>query len=76
VAKVGEEDEELPVPALPLSGRERPHGDAYYVDEFVRAIREGHRPYANMEDGMEGQRIVEAIRRSGQTGEAVRMAEV
>jgi len=70
VAKVGADDEELPVPALPLGG------DAYYVDEFVRAIREGHRPYANMEDGMEGQRIVEAIRRSGQTGELVRMAEV
>ena len=70
VAKVGEEDEELPVPPLPLGG------DAYYVDEFVRAIREGHRPYANMEDGMEGQRIVEAIRRSGQTGELVRMEDV
>ncbi|MCE5240768.1 Gfo/Idh/MocA family oxidoreductase [bacterium] len=70
VAKVGADDEELPVPPLPLGG------DAYYVDEFVRAIREGHRPYANMEDGMEGQRIVEAIRRSGQTGELVRMDDV
>jgi len=70
VARVGADDEELPVPALPLGG------DAYYVDEFVRAIREGQRPYANMEDGMEGQRIVEAIRRSGQAGELVRMEEV
>ena len=70
VAKVGEDDEELPVPPLPQGG------DAYYVDEFLRAIREGHRPYANMADGMEGQRIVEAIRRSGPTGEMVRMEDV
>ncbi|MBU0606841.1 MAG: Gfo/Idh/MocA family oxidoreductase [Armatimonadetes bacterium] len=70
VAKVGADDEELPVPPLALGG------DAYYVDEFLRAIREGHRPYANMADGMEGQRIVEAIRRSGQTGELVRMEDV
>jgi 1,5-anhydro-D-fructose reductase (1,5-anhydro-D-mannitol-forming) len=70
VARVGEDDEELPVPPLPLGG------DAYYVDEFVRAIREGQRPYANMADGYEGQRIVEAIRRSGQTGAAVALGEV
>jgi predicted dehydrogenase len=70
VAKVGADDEELPVPQAPLIG------DDYYVDEFLRAIREGHRPYANMTDGYEGQRIVEAIRRSGQTGELVQMAEV
>lgn len=70
VARVGAEDEELPVPPARLGG------DAYYVDEFIRAIREGHRPYATMEDGYEGQRIVEAIRRSGPTGELVRMEQV
>lgn len=70
VAKVGEDDELLPVPPRDLMG------DAYYVDEFVRAIGEGHRPYGNMEDGLEGQRIVEAIRRSGETGETVRMEDV
>ena len=46
-------------------------GDAFAVDEFVRAIREGHRPYATMEDGLAGQRIVDAIRRSAQLGSAV-----
>lgn len=63
VARVGAEDEDLPVPAQELVG------DAFYVEEFVRAIREGHRPYATMEDGLAGQRIVDAIRTSGQTGQ-------
>ena len=70
IARVGEEDELLPVPPSALSG------DNYYVDEFVRAIREGHQPYATMHDGYEGQRIVEAIRRSGQTGQLVSMTDV
>ena len=59
VARVGTDDEELPVPAAELGG------DAFYVDEFVRAIRDGHRPYATMADGLAGQRIVDAVRRSG-----------
>lgn len=62
VARVGAEDEQLPVPPRALGG------DAYYVDEFVRAIREGHRPYATMADGLAGQRLVDAIRRSGRDG--------
>jgi len=70
VAKVGAEDDELPVPPRDLNG------DAYYVDEFVRAIRQGHRPYGIMQDGYEGQRIVEAIRRSGQTGETIALGDV
>ncbi len=59
------EPENIPVPGRELTG------DAYYVDEFIRAIREGHRPYATMEDGLAGQRVVDAIRRSGLTGEVV-----
>ena len=47
------------------------HGDAAAVDEFIRAIREGHRPYATMEDGLAGQRIVDAIRRSAREGTVV-----
>jgi predicted dehydrogenase len=62
VARVGAEDEQLPVPPAELNG------DAFYVDEFIRAIREGHEPYATMADGLAGQRIVAAIRRSGQEG--------
>lgn len=65
VARVGEEPEKLPVPADELSG------DAFYVDQFIRAIREGVTPYATMADGLAGQRIVDAIRRSGLTGEVV-----
>lgn len=65
VARVGSEDEDLPVPPQQLQG------DAFYVDEFVRAIREGHRPYATMEDGLAGQRIVAAIRESGLTGRLI-----
>jgi predicted dehydrogenase len=63
VARVGADDEDLPVPPQELTG------DAFYVDEFIRAIREGHRPYATMEDGLAGQRIVGAIRRSGLEGQ-------
>jgi UDP-N-acetylglucosamine 3-dehydrogenase len=70
VGRIGADDERIPVPARDLSG------DDYFVDEFLRAIREGHRPYATMEDGYEGQRIVEAIRRSGQTEQAVALADV
>ncbi|HOM80990.1 MAG TPA: Gfo/Idh/MocA family oxidoreductase [Armatimonadota bacterium] len=54
----GKEEERVPVEKPALTG------DAAAVDEFVRAIREGHRPYATMEDGLAGQRIVDAIRRS------------
>lgn len=66
VSRVGAEDEKLPVPPEPLSG------DAFYVDQFLRAIREGLTPYATMADGLAGQRIVDALRRSGLTGEVVR----
>jgi predicted dehydrogenase len=67
VARVGEPDEKVPVPAPKLGG------DAAAVDEFIRAIREGHRPYATMEDGLAGQRIVDAIRRSAHLGAVVNM---
>ncbi len=70
VARVKAEEEKLPVPPRELNG------DAYFVDEFIRAIRDGHRPYATMEDGYEGQRIVEAIRRSGQEAALVAMTDV
>jgi len=62
VAKVGEEEEHLPAPVPELGG------DALAMDEFVRAIQEGYQPYATMEDGLAGQRIVDAIRRSGKSG--------
>ncbi|MHB8997866.1 MAG: Gfo/Idh/MocA family protein [Armatimonadota bacterium] len=62
VARVGAEDEDLPVPPQELTG------DEFYVDEFLRAIRDGHQPYATMEDGLAGQRIVDAIRGSGLEG--------
>ncbi|NPV49541.1 MAG: Gfo/Idh/MocA family oxidoreductase [Armatimonadetes bacterium] len=65
VARAGEEPENLPVPPEPLSG------DAFYVDQFIRAIREGLKPYATMADGLAGQRIVDAIRCSGLTGQVV-----
>ena len=65
VGRVGKEEERLPVPRPELSG------DAACVDEFIRAIREGYRPYATIEDGLAGQRIVDAIRRSGQEGRVV-----
>ncbi|MDH7568358.1 MAG: Gfo/Idh/MocA family oxidoreductase [Armatimonadota bacterium] len=61
----GNEEERVPVATPPLTG------DAAAVDEFVRAIREGHRPYATMEDGLAGQRIVDAIRRSAHLGTVV-----
>ena len=67
VARVGEDDERIPAPVPELGG------DAFAMDEFVRAIREGHRPYATMEDGLAGQRIVDAIRRSAQTGEIIEL---
>lgn len=65
VAKVGEEEEHRPAPVPELGG------DALAMDEFVRAIREGRRPYATMEDGLAGQRIVDGIRRSAQQGTPV-----
>ena len=65
VARVGKELEHIPAP-MPALG-----GDALAVDEFIRAIREGRRPYATMEDGLAGQRIVDAIRRSAARGDAV-----
>ena len=58
-AGTGAEPERWPVPQPTLTG------DAAAVDEFIRAIRDGHMPYATMEDGLAGQRIVEATRRSG-----------
>ena len=65
VARVGEPEERVPVPVPKLGG------DAAAVDEFIRAIREGHCPYATMDDGLAGQRIVDAIRRSAQCGAVV-----
>ena len=67
VNRVGEAVERVPVPAPALGG------DAAAVDEFVRAIRDGHRPYATMEDGLAGQRIVDGIRRSAQSGSVVNL---
>ena len=67
VARVGEENERIPAPVPELGG------DAFAIDEFVRAIRHGHRPYATMEDGLAGQRIVGAIRKSALTGEIVEL---
>ncbi len=64
VARDGKE-ENVPAEKMPLGG------DAFYVDEFIRAIREGHQPYATMEDGLAGQRIVDAIRRSAREGRVV-----
>jgi 1,5-anhydro-D-fructose reductase (1,5-anhydro-D-mannitol-forming) len=65
VVRVGEEPERVPVPPDDLAG------DAFYVDQFLRAIREGITPYATMADGLAGQKIVDAIRRSGLTGEVI-----
>ena len=62
VQKVGAEPERLAAPVPELAG------DAFAVNDFLRAIREGHRPYATMEDGLAGQRIVDAIRRSARDG--------
>ena len=59
------ETERVAVEVPPLSG------DAACVDEFLRAIREGHTPYATMEDGLAGQRIVGAIRRSAREGREI-----
>jgi len=67
VSRIGEDEEHLPVPQPELAG------DAFAVDEFCRAIREGHEPYATMEDGLAGQRIVDAIRCSAATGEVVEL---
>lgn len=61
----GKEEEHVPVEKPALTG------DAAAVDEFLRAIREGHCPYATMEDGLAGQRIVDAIRRSAREGAVV-----
>lgn len=61
----GKREEHVPVKVPPLTG------DAAAVDEFIRAIREGHRPYATMEDGLAGQRIVDAIRRSAREGRVI-----
>jgi predicted dehydrogenase len=65
VGRAGEEPEKLRVPPEEL------RGDAFYVDQFLRAIREGLTPYATMADGLAGQRIVDAIRRSGLSGAVV-----
>jgi predicted dehydrogenase len=67
VNRVGQAEERVRVPVPKLTG------DAAAVDEFIRAIRDGHRPYATMEDGLAGQRIVEAIRRSAGEGAVVRV---
>ena len=67
VARAGKEPEYLPAP-MPALG-----GDAFAVDEFVRAIKEGHRPYGTMEDGLAGQRIVDAVRRSAASGCVVKL---
>ena len=65
VARPGKELEQLPAPLPAL------RGDALAVDEFVRAIKEGHRPYGTMEDGLAGQRIVDAVRRSAVSGSMI-----
>lgn len=67
VAKAGEPEQRIPVPLPKLNG------DAAAIDEFIRAIREGHRPYATMEDGLAGQRIVDAIRRSAHEGVVIKL---
>lgn len=67
VARPSKDQEHLMVPKPELSG------DDYAVDQFVRAIRDGHRPYGTMEDGLAGQRIVDAIRRSAQSGGVVEL---
>ena len=64
-ARAGKGLEHVPVPMPDLGG------DALAVDEFVRAIREGHRPYGTMEDGLAGQRIVDAVRRSAASASVV-----
>jgi len=61
------EQERVEITPPPLTG------DAAYVDEFVRAIREGYRPYATMEDGLAGQRIVDAINRSALQGAVIQL---
>lgn len=70
VARIGKPVEQLPAPVPALSG------DAAAVDEFIRAIRDGFRPYATMEDGLAGQRIVDAIRRSARENAVVKLAGV
>ena len=65
VSRSKDEQERVSVPVPELSG------DDLAMDEFVRAIREGHQPYATMEDGLAGQRIVDAIRRSAHSGKVV-----
>ena len=62
VSRPRKEVERVPVLVPELSG------DDYAMEEFIRAIRDGHRPYGTMEDGLAGQRIVDAIRRSAQSG--------
>jgi len=62
VSRPRKEVERVPVPVPERSG------DDYAMEEFIRAIRDGHRPYGTMEDGLAGQRIVDAIRRSAQSG--------
>jgi predicted dehydrogenase len=57
--------ERVPVKRPPLGG------DDFYVDEFIRAIREGHHPFGTMEDGLAGQRIVDAIKRSAREGRVI-----
>jgi len=67
VARPREDLERIPAPAPKLGG------DAAAIDQFIRAIREGVRPSATMEDGLAAQRIVDAVRRSAQTGAVVRL---
>ncbi|MBI3946862.1 MAG: Gfo/Idh/MocA family oxidoreductase [Armatimonadetes bacterium] len=65
VTRDGKEEKHVPVETPALTG------DAGAVDEFIRAIREGFTPYATMEDGLAGQRIVDAIRRSAREGRVI-----
>jgi len=67
VSRSKDDQERVAVPEPELSG------DDLAMDEFIRAIREGYQPYATMEDGLAGQRIVDAIRRSARSGEVVHL---